>query len=95
MLAVITLAAVKIALKLLAPRAGSTIGHMQTVARVALPIVEEISTHNHTNDEKYDKAVGMTKAKIGRKVIVGELASDHVIESGVQLAYSIFKATRK
>ena len=96
MLKSIALSAAGIGLKLLAPKAGNTIDHIQTVARIALPIVERCAAlKTDDNDMKWARAMNLTKAAIGEQGAVKELVSDNIVESGVQLAYSIFTASRK
>ena len=84
----IALIAVKIGLSLLNGRAGKTVDTINEIARIALPVVEEVAKKDYTNDVKFDMAVD----------VISELVPDntkgHIIESGVQLAYSIYKATK-
>ena len=84
------------ALKVLAPNAADVVGKIQTVAEVALPIVAEVAKSNIDNDAKWDKAVADTVSEIARNSSIGGgvMSKENIIESGVQLAYSIFKGQK-
>ena len=78
--------AVKIGLGLLAPRTGGAVNDILKVADIALPIVERVSSSTANESKKWDTAVELAQSVIGNK------AQDNIVESGVQLAYSIFKS---
>jgi len=90
----IVLTVATMALKLMAPKAAGVVGKIQTVAEIALPIVEQLSKSAGNNDEKFDKAVARTLDAIALDPFVepGSLSKENIVESGVQFAYSIFKA---
>ena len=87
--------AAKIGLGLLAPGTGGVLGDIKKVAEVALPIVEKVAINNPTtdNDTKWDTAVNLTQNAISgmSRFAFDEIPSNHIIDSGVQLAYSLFK----
>ena len=85
----IALTVAKIGLSLLAPNAGNAIKAIHTVAEVALPIVENVATLYGTEDEKWNKAVDLTRGCLVNTET--PVPADNIIESGVQLAYSLIK----
>jgi hypothetical protein len=77
-------------LKIIAPKAGNTVGNILQIVETALPIVENIAESQQiaSNDAKWEQARRDTRAAIP------VAARENVLESGVQLAYSIFKAAK-
>ena len=98
----LALIGVKIGLSLLAPKAGDAMKDICKVADVALPIVEKVATANMirngdtVNEYKWKAAMSMTQDAITNMggVAFTEKPKENVIESGVQLAYSIFKSKK-
>jgi hypothetical protein len=89
----IVLTIAKISLQLLAPKASGTIKTISTIANIALPIVEAVSKSGLGNETKFDMAVGKVAQQLAEtSVIADDDVKEHVIESGVQLAYSLFRA---
>lgn len=87
MWATLALTAAKIGLSFLAPKATGVLADVTKIAETALPIVENIANnHAGSNTVKYNTAVKQVTA------ISGSGIKEHVIESGVQLAYSLLKA---
>ena len=95
MLKTLILFAVQLSLSILAPKAGKTVEQIAEVAKTALPFVEQVAKSSANNDTKFEQAVAMTKQEIGLEAIVGDVGKENIIESGVQLAYSILKARGK
>ena len=91
----LALTAAKLTLKLVAPKAGTVIDKIQRVAEVALPIVEQVAKCNANNNIKWIQAIDMTEQVIDRLSNNDGLTHDNVVESGVQLAYSLYKANAK
>lgn len=83
----IAFVAVKIGLGILSSKSGKTINTINQIANVALPIVESISEMTYENDYKFDLACEQVKSTFNNS----DNIKDHMIESGVQLAYSLFK----
>lgn len=81
------------ALKLIAPKQDKTLNAITQIAQIALPIVKAAADYNpvgiddaeQVNQQRYDLAVEQTKQS------VGDTVKDHLLESGVQLAYSLAK----
>ena len=98
----LALIGVKIGLGLLAPKAGGTLKDICKVAEVALPIVESVAKSNvirngdPVNDVKWNAAMTMTEDAIANmsRFAFEEIPQNNVIESGVQLAYSIYKSRK-
>ena len=82
------------ALKVLAPKSADIVGKIQTVTEVALPIVAKVAKTNATNDDKWGVAVDMVQKELAQNYRIRNLAKENIIESGVQLAYSIFKGQK-
>jgi len=89
----LALAALKIGLESLAPKAGSAVADIAKIAEVALPIVEGVSKDtSKSNDAKWDKAMALTTTALKANKVLDIIPQPDIVESGVQLAYSIFKS---
>ena len=91
----IALTAATIALKLLAPKASKaveTVQTIQTIAKLALPVVESVSRFDVSNATKFDLALGDVSKLAAEDSNLGVNLKEHILESGVQLAYSIVKS---
>ena len=99
----LALIGVKIGLGLLAPKAGGALKDICKVAEAALPVVEKVATSNMIrngepiNEVKWNVAKSMTEEAISNmsRFAFEKFPDENVIESGVQLAYSIFKSAKK
>ena len=82
------------ALKVLAPKAADVVDEIQKAAKAALPIVEKVANTKASNDDKWDMAVDMVQKELAQNSRIGNQVKENIIESGVQLAYSIFKGQK-
>ena len=92
MIAALALMAAKAGLSVLAPKAGNVINNINKIAEIALPIVSEVAQSTSNNDTKWASAVAKTSTALAIHPDVTFDTKDHLVESGVQLAYSILKA---
>jgi len=90
----IALIVARIGLSLLAPKVGGVLNEIQKVAEVALPIVESVAKSemvkngDDVNQIKWNSSMAMTKDAL---LDAGIAQKNHIVESGVQLAYSLIK----
>jgi len=82
------------ALKVLAPKAADVVNDIQKAAKAALPIVEKVANTKASNDDKWEVAVDLVQKELAMDSRIGNLTKENIVESGVQLAYSIFKGQK-
>ena len=96
----LALTAVQIGLKLFAPKSCDTLKEIQKVAEVALPIVEGVAdadvirNGDSVNEIRWKAAMTATSKAIANISDFESMPKEHILESGVQLAYSIFKGAK-
>lgn len=70
------------------PKVRSVMDQIQHVVEIASPIVAEVAKQNLTNNAKFAEAIAKTA------VLLANPTKENIVTTGVQLAYSLFKASQ-